>query len=833
MKIIRVGSRESKLAVVQTQIVIDAIKRANPEVEVELVTMKTTGDIILDKTLDKIGGKGLFVKELDKAMLEEQVDITVHSFKDMPMDIPSELPIVATGKREDPRDVLILPQGALEMDFSKPIGSSSARRSMQLKKLYPESDVKPVRGNVITRLEKLDRGEYSALVLAAAGVKRLGLEHRISRYFTPEEIIPANCQGVIVVQARKGFDVSLLGDFASNESWIRTSCERAFVKELDGGCSAPIAAHSNIDGDEIVLTGMYVCQEDYERMKRQEEAQINSGNKIITITMPRVHKKTVRAKIADAQSAAISLAKDLKKESECMKTGKVTLVGAGPGDKGLLTIKGKERLEEAEVVIYDRLIGDGILGLIPKDALKINVGKKSNNHLVPQSEINKLILEHARCGKKVVRLKGGDGFLFGRGGEELELLHQNNIDFEVVPGITSAIAVPAYAGIPVTHRDCCSSVHIITGHAKAGKKIDINYSALVSHKGTLVFLMGLTAIEELMKGLIDAGMDPKMPAATIEKGTSTNQRKVVSTISELATEVRKHNIESPAITVVGTVCALSDKFDWFSQKPLIGSTIVVTRPKDKIGTIADKLRNQGADVIEYPCIETDVIKDNPHFEKAMKEIRTYSWMVFTSPAGVETFFEKLSDVKMDIRSFFGLKIAAVGRETKKRLEEKNLLVDFMPQTYDSPALSDGLAKVIQEQEGKDARVLILRADKGSNILPQTLEAHEIAYDDVHIYETSYVSNESEFVREKLDEGEINYVTFTSASTVIGFTQSILRDKPEFDFKKVNAICIGEQTAAEARKYDMRIHVSRESSMDSMIEEIEILHKIESNRPIGE
>ena len=828
MKKIRVGSRESKLAVIQTQIVMDAIKRANPEIEVELVTMKTTGDIILDKTLDKIGGKGLFVKELDKAMLDGGVDITVHSFKDMPMDIPSELPIVATGRREDPRDVLILPQGASEIDFSKPIGSSSARRSMQLKKLYPGADIKSVRGNVITRLEKLDRGEYSALVLAAAGVKRLGLEHRISRYFTPEEMIPANCQGVIVVQARKGFDVSLLGDFACDQSWITTGCERAFVKELDGGCSAPIAAHSNIEGDEVVLTGMYVCQEDYERMKRQEEAQVASGNKIITVTMPRVHKKTVRAKIADAQSAAVSLAQDLKKESECMKTGKVTLVGAGPGDKGLLTLKGKERIEQAEVVIYDRLIGDGILGLIPKDALRINVGKKANHHLVPQSEINRLILEHALCGKRVVRLKGGDGFLFGRGGEELELLHQHEIDFEVVPGITSAISVPAYAGIPVTHRDCCSSVHIITGHAKAGTKIDIDYSSLVAHKGTLVFLMGLTAIEELMKGLIEAGMDPQMPAATVEKGTSTNQRKVVSTISELASEVRLRNIQSPAITIVGTVCALSDKFDWFTKKPLHGSTIVVTRPKDRIGTIADRLRDQGADVIEYPCIETSVIEDNPRLEKAIEDIGSYSWMVFTSPAGVESFFEKLSQMRLDIRIFFGLKIAAVGRETKKRLEDRNLLVDYMPQTYDAPALSAGLAEIMEKED----KVLILRADKGSDVLPKTLEQHQIEYDDVHIYETSYVCNESETVREKLDAGKISYITFTSASTVTGFTQSILRDFPDYDFTKVSAICIGEQTAAEARKYDMRIHVAREATMDAMIEEIEILHRIESNTETG-
>lgn len=830
MKTIRVGSRESRLAVVQTQMVIDAIKKANPDIEVELVTMKTTGDIILDKTLDKIGGKGLFVKELDRAMLDAKVDITVHSFKDMPMDIPTEIPIVATGKREDPGDVLILPEGITELDLSKPIGSSSARRTMQLKKLYPKSDVKSVRGNVITRLEKLDSGEYSALVLAAAGVKRLGLEHRISRFFTPEEMIPANCQGVIVVQARKGFDVSLLGDFPDQMSWITTSCERAFVKELDGGCSAPIAAHSIIDGENISITGMYVCQKDYERMKRQEEAQIASGNRIITITRPRVHKKTLTGKIADAKQMAISLAQELKKESECMKTGHVTLVGAGPGDKGLLTLKGKEKIEEAEVVIYDRLVGDGILGLIPKDAIRINVGKKSSHHLVPQEDINQLIMDYAMRGKKVVRLKGGDGFLFGRGGEELELLCKNEVSFEVVPGITSALSVPAYAGIPVTHRDFCSSVHIITGHAKAGKKIDIDYKAIVNHRGTLVFLMGLTAIRELMQGLIDAGMDADMPAATIEKGTTTNQRKIVATVSTLAEQVRLQKIQSPAITVVGKVCTLSEKFDWFSEKPLKGSTVVVTRPKDRIGTIADRLREQGADVIEYPCIETEMIIENPEFDAAMSRISSYQWLVFTSPIGVETFFKKLAQKKLDIRTLFGLKIAAVGRETKKRLEDRNLTVDYMPETYDSPNLSQGLISQIEQVGAKDVRVLVMRANMGSNILTETLRQHSIGYDDIHIYKTSYTSNEAEFVKEKIESGKVNYVTFTSASTVTGFVESMKKEAADFDFTKIMAVCIGEQTAKEAEKYAMKINISKESTMDSMIEEIEILNKIESNRP---
>lgn len=830
MKTIRVGSRESKLAVVQTQIVIDAIKKANPDINVELVTMKTTGDIILDKTLDKIGGKGLFVKELDKAMLDKKVDLTVHSFKDMPMDVPNELPIVATGKREDPRDVLILPEGATEIDFSKPIGSSSARRTMQLKKLYPKAQIRPVRGNVLTRLEKLDRGEFSALVLAAAGLKRLNLEHRISRYFTPEEIIPANCQGVIVVQARRDFEVSLLGDFPDKESLLTTSCERAFVKELDGGCSAPIAAHSHIEDDKLYLTGLYVCQEDYERMKRQEEAQLESGNKIITTYRPRVHKKTVSGKFEDAVSMAVSLAKELKKESECMKTGKVTLVGAGPGDKGLLTIKGKEKLEDAEVVIYDRLVGDGILALIPKDAVKINVGKKSNHHLMPQEEINKLIMKYAMQGKRVVRLKGGDNFLFGRGGEELELLHENDIEFEVVPGITSALAVPAYAGIPVTHRDCCSSVHIITGHAKAGKEIDIDYKALVNHRGTLVFLMGLTALETLMKGLIEAGMNPDMPAATIEKGTTTNQRKVVSTIENLASDVRNSNISSPAITVVGTVCSLNEKFDWFSEKPLKGSTVVVTRPKDKSGTMSDRLRAQGADVIEYPCIETELINDCPEFESAMKNINDYSWIVFTSPVGVEMFFKKLSQHSLDIRQLFGLKIAAVGKETKRQLETRHLTVDYMPNIYDSPNLAKGLLENINANE-KLKKVLILRANLGTSVLTESLEKEGIGYDDVHIYRTEHVSNEASFVIEKLKKGKINYIAFTSASTVVGFTDSIKKEDEEFDFSTISAICIGEQTATEARKYDMKINVSREATVESMIEEIEILNRIETNRPL--
>lgn len=259
---IKVGSRESKLAVIQSEMVIDAIKKFDQSIDVSLITMKTTGDIILDKTLDKIGGKGLFVKELDKALMDKRADLTVHSLKDMPMEVSEDLPLLAFSKREDPRDALILPEGATEIDFSKPIGISSLRRRLQLAKLYPQASFKPIRGNVQTRLRKLDSGEYGAIVLAYAGIKRLNLEERVSRLFEPEEILPAACQGILVVQGRRDYPVPFLADFADEEARLVALAERSYVRTLDGGCSSPVAAYATIEGEEITIKGFYVDNEE-------------------------------------------------------------------------------------------------------------------------------------------------------------------------------------------------------------------------------------------------------------------------------------------------------------------------------------------------------------------------------------------------------------------------------------------------------------------------------------------------------------------------------------------------------------------------------------------
>lgn len=259
---IRIGSRESRLAVIQSRMVMDAIAAAEPEAELELVTMKTTGDKILDKTLDKIGGKGLFVRELDQALRDGRADFTVHSLKDMPMEVPEDLPLAAFSSREDPRDVLVLPEGVGEMDKAKPIGCSSRRRQLQLQKLFPDMEIQPVRGNVQTRLAKLEAGQFSALVLAAAGLKRLGLEDRISRYFSTEEILPAAGQGILVVQSRKGMDTGCLRLVRDEQTAFCAIAERAFVRTLNGGCSSPVAAHAVVNGDSMTLTGYYVSPDE-------------------------------------------------------------------------------------------------------------------------------------------------------------------------------------------------------------------------------------------------------------------------------------------------------------------------------------------------------------------------------------------------------------------------------------------------------------------------------------------------------------------------------------------------------------------------------------------
>lgn len=484
-------------------------------------------------------------------------------------------------------------------------------------------------------------------------------------------------------------------------------------------------------------------------------------------------------------------------------TGKVWLVGAGPSDEGLLTVKGKEILQKAQVVVYDRLVGAGILSLIPEKAEVIDVGKRAGNHTMSQEKINQLLLKKAKEGKAVVRLKGGDPFLFGRGGEELELLVEQNIPFEVVPGVTSAISVPAYNGIPVTHRDCTSSLHIITGHKRQGEKLELDYEALVRLSGTLVFLMGVSALSDICQGLINAGMKQDMPAAVLQQGTTARQKKIIATVSALPQEVKKQGIETPAIIVVGKVCVLGNSLEWYEKKPLFGKRILVTRPKERSGTLCGKLRDAGAEVVEMPTIKTVPKLKNRKSEEVFSNLKEYQYLVFTSPAGVKIFFDMLRQRNMDIRSIGAASLAAIGAGTKKELEEHGLICDLMPEIYDGEHLGILLGEKVREEE----KILIPRAAEGSMQLIQEIEKRSKAQiTDLPIYETVYET--ARFVPEDID-----MAVFTSASTVRGF----IKAAAHLDISKIQAVCIGKQTEAAAKELGMQTMTARKATIDSLVE----------------
>ncbi|MGI6028107.1 MAG: uroporphyrinogen-III C-methyltransferase [Candidatus Heteroscillospira sp.] len=489
-------------------------------------------------------------------------------------------------------------------------------------------------------------------------------------------------------------------------------------------------------------------------------------------------------------------------------SGKVILVGAGPGDAGLITVKGLRALQEAQVVVYDRLVGAEVLAMMPENAEKIDVGKETSHHKVPQDQINQILLDKALEGKRVVRLKGGDPFVFGRGGEELELLCRHNVPFEVVPGVTSAIAASAYGGIPVTHRDCCSSLHIITGHARAGKPLSLDFEALVRTGGTLVFLMGVTAMPTIVRGLLDAGMPPETPAAMVEKGTTPMQRRCDATLATLPAEAEKMKIGSPAIIIVGGVCALAEDFCWFDRLPLRGKKLVVTRPKDRAGTLTARLRELGAQVIEYPCIETVPISPCPELKRAIENIGSYSWLCFTSPAGVRCFADAMEEMELDARALGGVRTAAIGSGTAKELKGLGLRADLVPEVYDAAHLGAALAGSAK------GRVLIPRAETGSPELTEALDRANIEFDDIAVYRTEYRCPVSGEVTAALEAGEQLYVTFTSASTVRGFVSS-LGDGAKLG--GVTGLCIGVQTAAEAEKYGIRTVISPKASIDALVE----------------
>ncbi|MBF0527563.1 MAG: uroporphyrinogen-III C-methyltransferase [Deltaproteobacteria bacterium] len=485
--------------------------------------------------------------------------------------------------------------------------------------------------------------------------------------------------------------------------------------------------------------------------------------------------------------------------------GKVFLIGAGPGDVGLFTLKGAEALGRADVVIYDFLANPKLLAMTRPDAEVIYVGKQGGQHTMAQEQINRLIVDKAAAGLMVARLKGGDPFIFGRGGEEAEELVAAGLEFEVIPGVTSAISVPAYAGIPLTHRRYASSVAIITGHEDPTKdQTSINWAGLATGVDTLVFLMGMGHLAEIAAKLIENGRTPGTPVALIRRGTSPSQQTVTGTLSDIAARAEDAGLKPPAIIGVGEVVKLRESLTWYEKLPLFGRRIVVTRSREQASSFVAGLNLAGADCIEFPTISIGPPDDWALADKAIGLIENYDWIVFTSVNGVFRFFDRLAEQGRDVRDLKGIKLCAIGPATAAELTKMRLKPDVVPPEYRAEAVVTAL----KSYPLAGSRILIPRALEAREVLPEELSAAGAQVTVVPVYQTVKPSRDtSDEMKKRLLAGEVDMVTFTSSSTVTNFVDCFdPRDWPTL-MTGVTVAAIGPITAKTAAKHGLIVRIS--------------------------
>ncbi len=481
------------------------------------------------------------------------------------------------------------------------------------------------------------------------------------------------------------------------------------------------------------------------------------------------------------------------------KTGKVYLIGAGPGDPGLLTIKAKECIENADVVVYDYLASPFLLDYVKKDARIIYVGKKGGDHTLSQDGINQLLVDKAKLGLDIARLKGGDPFVFGRGGEEAQMLLSHGVPYEIIPGVTSAIAAPAYAGIPVTHRDHTSFVSFITGHEYPDKKeTSMQWDVYAKSNATLVFLMGVKNLTNITTKLIEHGKPSNTPVALVRWGTTAKQQTVTGTLETIVGQVKKANLKSPAIIIIGHVVSLRDELAWFDKRPLFGKRIVITRARAQASDLVSKLSKLGAHCIEIPTIKIAPPEDIKPLQESIKNINNYEWLVFTSVNGVKYFFDTLFDMGKDVRVLGHLKFACIGPVTKERLKDYGITSDVLPETYRAESVIDAFSKV----DIKNKKILLPRAKKARTILPEELKKMGAGVDEVMAYETLLDVGKKEKLITLLEKSKIDAITFTSSSTVSNFIS--LLDSRDSDklLKGVVTASIGPITSDTAKSLNI-------------------------------
>ncbi len=499
-----------------------------------------------------------------------------------------------------------------------------------------------------------------------------------------------------------------------------------------------------------------------------------------------------------------------------MNKGRVFLVGAGPGDEGLLTVKGLKVLQKADVIVYDRLVNPGLLRHRKASAHLIYVGKSPEKHTLKQEEINEVLVTEALKGQTVVRLKGGDPFVFGRGGEEAERLKEEGIPFEIVPGITSALAVPAYAGIPVTHRGVAASFTVITGNEDPHKPESmIQWEKLATDSGTLVFLMGVENLAKIVAKLINNGKDPHTPVALVSWGTRAEQKTVTGILADIVEKIRKASLTSPAIIIVGQVVNLREILNWREKQPLFGKRVLITRARKQAGELVEIIEELGGEAWEFPVIRIAEPQDYGPLDKALQKAPEYDWFVFTSVNGVEQFLRRLQKLKLDIRSLGGGKICAIGPKTAEALQNKGLIVDCLPEKY----YAEGIIAELGPQLKKGQKILLPRAEIARTILVDKLRELDLEVEEVAAYRTVPETVDKKALLEALQEKNIDVITFTSSSTVKNFVEILGEDLSKIT-QHASVACIGPITQETARSLGLKVDiVAQEYTCGGLVEAV--------------
>lgn len=772
-----IATRGSKLAMAQSELVKE--KLAELGMTVTLKVVRTQGDRDQGSELAKIGGRGVFVKEIERVLLNGEADIAVHSGKDLPSQIADGLVIAATPEAASDRDVMLS-----FTDTPKKIGTGSLRRICQLKQVFPDAEFIPIRGNVDTRIRKLRDGEVDAIIVAQAGLDRLGID--VSdfkvRVFGDDECLPAATQGIMAVECRSdGTELrallSLIDDPMTHE---RFNAERLFIKALGADCTAPAAARCYLTGTSS-LTGHVSPDMSSYVMPVMYEGIRGTFNGVVRFIERDLRPENVNRLLRVSQSGHVPRSHQVNKNVRVSKLlGKIYIVGAGPS-YDLLTLRAKYLIEHAEEIVYDDLIDISILSLASPDASFHAVGKRLGSKKATQEQINDLLVTLAEAGKNVVRLKGGDPYVFGRGGEEAEALEKAGIDYEVVPGISTAIAVPEHFGIPVTNRGTARSFSVITGHTAP----DLNGESLSDFgkiDGSRIFLMGITQLPHIVDELIKGGASPDTPSAVMSRGYSADEQIIRGRLSDIAEKAK--DAPMPGIIFVGENAASGLRY-------VRKKSVTVTGTKSFTERARETFEEAGIVVKTVPHLLVEPAYD------AQMDFEKESILTFTSANGVAGFF---SVYDRDLRNLTDTEFACIGPATAAELSKHGFGADYIPGEYTTAELSKVLIKV-----AKNKKVYLLRADNASDELRKNLDNAGIQTENICIYRTR--------VDNRLIQGfvpDTDYILFGSANGVKTYFEN------GGSVGSAQVICIGPVTA---KAYGRKCLVPQESDLERVLEVI--------------